>query len=164
MAVGLADGAVIPLTLWGSRSNRRGRIRNCAAARWNDGPGVCSVDARQATPQSLSECRVPAHDGYRSGWHPPVGFVATQAGVGAIRASQVLLGPTLFVGIEQWCPPCHGGSTSTDRFGASSVNVLSWVSVALAAVVAAYVALLLILPGSWGEHLLGDTRGLTQSR
>ena len=98
MAVGLADGAVIPLTLWGLGATvaavygivllRVGTtVRGCV--QW--------MRDRQHLSRYLS-AEYLLTMGIAQAGILMVGFVATQAGVGAIRASQVLLGPTLVVG------------------------------------------------------------------
>jgi len=85
-----------------------------------------------------------------------VGFVDT-AGVGAIRAAQVLLGPTNVIGTAAMVFT----TTEVARTPTASAHHRSLLAAAvsgtLGVAIAAYVGVLLVLPGSWGEHLLGDT-------
>ena len=100
MAVGLADGAVIPLTLWGLGATVAA-VYGIVLLRVGTTVRGCVQWMRQST-QSLSECRVPAHDGYRSGWHPHGRFRRNASRAGAIRASQVLSDRRSLLAPQQW--------------------------------------------------------------
>lgn len=86
-----------------------------------------------------------------------VGFAATQAGVGAIRAVQMLLGPTNVVGTAAMIFTTTEVAARPSASARSRSRFASGVSAVLATVIAVYVGVLLVLPDSVGRHLLGET-------
>jgi O-antigen/teichoic acid export membrane protein len=156
-ALGVADRIVISLTLWGFGAavaslyglkllGVGARLRG--SVRW-------MRDRHQLSRFLSAEYLLSV--GVAQGGILAVGFVGTQAGVGALRAAQVLLGPANVLGTAAMV------FTTTEVARRPSASVRQrWLMAAassggLASVTAAYVAVLLFLPDSWGEHLLGDT-------
>jgi O-antigen/teichoic acid export membrane protein len=157
LAAGAARGVEIPLTLWG--------LGSAVSAIW--GMRMLRVGPRPRG--GIGWMREQFHISRFLGGEFAltigivqagilmVGFVATQAGVGAIRAAQVLLGPTnvlftaafMFTTTEVARTP---KASPRHRFAMANT-----VSAALAMLIGLYVAMLLVLPDSVGNRLLGDT-------
>jgi len=86
-----------------------------------------------------------------------VGCVASQAGVGAIRAAQVLLGPTNVIGSAAMVFTTTEVARRPDAPQRDRWRLAAAISGGLATTIALYVGILLVMPDSIGRHLLGDT-------
>jgi O-antigen/teichoic acid export membrane protein len=156
LAAGVADRVVIPLTLWGFGAavatlygivllrvgpTMRGSVR------WmrNRQHLSCYLGVEYLLKMGIGQAGILM-----------VGFVET-AGVGALRGAQVLLGPMNVVGTAAMVfttTEVARRPTASARHRsllAGAVSGILWVAIT------AYVGFLLVLPDSWGEHLLGDT-------
>jgi len=85
-----------------------------------------------------------------------VGFVS-QAGVGAIRAGQVLMGPTNVIGSAAMVFTTTEVARRPDASARHRWLFAALVSGLLASAIALYVTVLLLVPDTVGTHLLGDT-------
>jgi O-antigen/teichoic acid export membrane protein len=85
-----------------------------------------------------------------------VGALVGVGDVGSIRAAQVLLGPLGILTSACWTFLLPELS-SRRRSASSSAQIALGISAAIAGLSVAYVVVLLLLPGSLGLHLLGDT-------
>ncbi len=85
-----------------------------------------------------------------------IGAIVGLAGVGAIRAAQVLLGPLLLLtsGIAAFVLPVL--STRVSR-GRPVRRFAALASLGMTAVSAVWVAVLLLIPDHWGVHVLGES-------
>lgn len=92
-----------------------------------------------------------------------VGAIGGLAAVGAIRAAQVLLGPlqVLYPGLRAFVLPMlsRRAATGTSRLMTPAVLVSAFAAVAAVG----WVLVLLLLPQSWGEQLLGDSWELARA-
>lgn len=86
-----------------------------------------------------------------------VAVIGTEAGVGALRAAQVLLGPLNILGAAafMFAVPEIARRPSMSQRGRAMLCV--GVSAAMALATVLYCGILLLLPNSIGEELLGDT-------
>ena len=154
---GIAGNIEVPLTLWG--------LGSAVSAIW----GMRVLVVRPLLRGAVDWMRRQLHlSRYLGGEYAltmgvvqigilMVGFAATQAGVGAIRAAQVLLGPMNVLGAAALVfttTEVARRPTATPR---QRFLIGNTVSATLTVLVAIYVAILLVLPDSIGTHLLGDT-------
>lgn len=86
-----------------------------------------------------------------------VGIVVSQAGVGSIRAAQMLLGPTNVLITATMIFGTTEVARRTESTPAQRVRLCATVSAVVGCGIAAYCVVLLALPDSWGLALLGDT-------
>lgn len=86
-----------------------------------------------------------------------VGVWGTAAGVGALRAAQVLLGPMNILGAAAFMFAVPEVARRVGMSRAAKARFALAVSVALGGVAVVYSTVLLLLPNGVGQQLLGDT-------
>ncbi len=92
-----------------------------------------------------------------------VGIWGTAAGVGALRAAQVLLGPMNILGAAAFMFAVPEVARRTGMSAAGRRTFALAVSGALGGLAVLYGSMLLILPDAWGDRLLGDSWAGAQS-
>lgn len=157
IAVGAAHNVAIPLSLWGlgaAVATVMGmgllgvRVRPRGAVRWmrerKDLSGYLGTE--YLLTMGIAQAGILM-----------VGVVTSQAGVGAIRAAQVLLGPTNVIGSAAMVFTTTEVARRPSASARHRWHLAAAISGGLAMAIALYVTVLLILPDSVGVHLLGDT-------
>ena len=157
LATGAARSVEVPLTLWG--------LGSAVSSIW----GMRVLRVRPQPRGGVGWMREQLHlSRYLGGEYAltmgivqvgilMVGFVATQAGVGAIRAAQVLLGPTNVLGTAALVFTTTEVARTPTASPRHRFVMANTVSAALTVLIGLYVAILLVLPDSVGIRVLGDT-------
>lgn len=86
-----------------------------------------------------------------------VGVLGSTAGVGALRAAQVLLGPLGILGTAAFMFAVPEVARRPRMAARERGRFMLGISTAMAAVTAVYAAAILLIPEPVGEHLFGDT-------
>lgn len=154
---GSGQGVWLPLLIWGGSGLLSGLLglyllgllpRYRGAVRW-------ALAQRRLTGYLLLEYAL--SQGLAQVGILAVGVLGTAAGVGAIRAGQVLIGPLNILGTAAFMFAVPEVARRVTMPSAARQRFALLVSATLGTVAACYCALLLLLPDSWGGQLLGDS-------
>ena len=157
LAAGVATGVVVPLMLWGA---------GAAVAAVHGmtllgvGPTIRGSALWMRVRRDLSRylgLEYLLSMGTTQAGILTVGFVASQTGVGAFRAVQLLLGPTNVIDTAAMVFATREVARRSTASTRQRALFAAGVSASVATVIAVYIALLLMMPDAWGERILGDT-------
>ncbi|HEY5879957.1 MAG TPA: hypothetical protein VIU11_13680 [Nakamurella sp.] len=152
---GSAAGVWLPLLIWGGSGLLSGMLglfllgtlpRLRGAIRW-------ALAQRRLTGYLLLEYAL--SQGLAQVGILMVGVLGTAAGVGALRAGQVLVGPLNILGTAAFMFAVPEVARRSTLSPAARQRFALSVSAVLGGIAVCYSALLLLLPDGWGEQLLG---------